>query len=105
MTKIFPGVNQSPLHCISLLHLKIVSLNFLQQQLKLQMKLLGLMQINPVGLTAFQSVRVAILKAIKHVISAPHEIVFNASFSTGIVSDLFTIAKVTPVFKKRILNF
>ena len=102
MTKIFPGVNQSPLHCISLLHLKIVSLNFLQQQLKLQMKLLGLMQINPVGLTAFQSVRVAILKAIKHVISAPHEIVFNAS---GIVSDLFTIAKVTPVFKKRILNF
>lgn len=63
------------------------------------------MQINSVGLTAFQSVPVAILKAIKHIISAPHEIVFNASFSTGIVSDLFIIAKVTPVFKKRILEF
>ena len=38
------------------------------------------------------SIPVAILKATKHVISAPLEIIVNASFSTGIVPDLFTIA-------------
>ena len=46
------------------------------------------------------NIPVAILKATKHVISAPLGIIFNASFSTGIVPDLFKIAKVTPVFKK-----
>ena len=30
----------------------------------------------------------------------PLEIIFNDSFSIGIVPDLFEIAKVTPVFKK-----
>ena len=30
----------------------------------------------------------------------PLEIIFNASFSTGIVPDLFKIALVTPIFKK-----
>lgn len=48
------------------------------------------------------SIPVAILKATKHVISAPLEIIVNASFSTGIVPDLFKIAKVTPVFKKNV---
>ena len=38
------------------------------------------------------SIPVAILKATKHVISAPLEIIVNASFSTGIVPDLFKIA-------------
>ena len=46
------------------------------------------------------SIPVAILKATKHVISAPLEIIVNASFSTGIVPDLFKIAKVTLFFKK-----
>ena len=46
------------------------------------------------------SIPVAILKATKHVISAPLEIIVNASYSIGIVPDLFKIAKVTPVFKK-----
>ena len=46
------------------------------------------------------SIPVAILKATKHVISAPLGIIFDASFSTGIVPDLFKIAKVTPVFKR-----
>lgn len=46
------------------------------------------------------SLPVAILKATKHVISAPIEVIFNASFSTGIVPDLLKIAKVTLVFKK-----
>ena len=32
--------------------------------------------------------------------SAPQKIIFNASFSTGIVPDLLKIAKVNPVFKK-----
>ena len=40
------------------------------------------------------SIPVAILKATKH-ISAPLEIIFNTSFSTGIVPDLFEIAKFT----------
>ena len=43
---------------------------------------------------------VALLKAKNYVISAPLEIIFNASFSTAIVPDLFKTAKVTPVFKK-----
>ena len=38
------------------------------------------------------SIPVAILKATKHVISAPLEIIVNASFSTGIVPDLFKVA-------------
>ena len=46
------------------------------------------------------SIPVAILKATKHVISAPLEIIVNASFSTGIVPDLFKIAQVIPVFKR-----
>ena len=46
------------------------------------------------------SIPVAILKATKHVISSPLEIIVNASFSTGIVPDLFKIAKVTLFFKK-----
>ena len=57
-----------------------------------------------IGLNATKSgpysIPVAILKATKHVISAPLEIVFNASLSTGVVPDLFKTAKVTPVFKK-----
>ena len=51
-----------------------------------------------------KSIPVAILKATKHVLPAPLEIIFNASFSTGIVLDLFKIAKVTPVFKKGCAN-
>ena len=46
------------------------------------------------------SIPVAILKATKHVISAPLEIIVNASYSIGIVPDLFKIAKVTTFFKK-----
>ena len=38
------------------------------------------------------SIPVGILKATKHVISAPLGIIFHASFSTGIVPDLFKIA-------------
>ena len=39
-----------------------------------------------------------VLKATKHVTSAPREIMFHASFSTGIVPGIFKIAKVTPAF-------
>ena len=47
------------------------------------------------------SIPIAISKATKHVVPAPLEIIFNASFSTGIVPDFNKIAEVTPVFKKR----
>ena len=46
------------------------------------------------------SIPVTVLKATKHAISKPLEIIFNASFSTGIVPSNLKIAKVTPVFKK-----
>ena len=46
------------------------------------------------------SVPVTVLKATKYTISKPLEIIFNASFSTGIVPSNLKIAKVAPVFKK-----
>ena len=64
----------------------------------------GITGLNANKSTGPYSLPVAILKATKHVISAPLEIIFNASFSTGIVPDLFKIAKVTPVFKKGCAN-
>ena len=54
----------------------------------------------PISLQGAYGLPVAILKATKHVISAPLEIIFNASFSTGIIPNLFKIAQVTPVFKE-----
>ena len=74
------------------------SFYFPQQQLKLKMKYYYWANANKS--TGPYSIPVAILKATKHVISAPLGIIFDASFSTGIVPDLFKIAKVTPVFKK-----
>ena len=46
------------------------------------------------------SIPVTVLKATKHATSKPLEIIFNASFSTGIVPSNLKIAKVTPVFIK-----
>ena len=46
------------------------------------------------------SIPVIILKILKTVISKPLEVLFNASFETGIVPDSFKLANVVPVYKK-----
>ena len=46
------------------------------------------------------SIPVTILKILKTVISKPLEVLFNASFETGIVPDSFKLANVIPVYKK-----
>ena len=46
------------------------------------------------------SIPVDILKMLKAYVSKPLEIVFNASFSTGVVPSDFKIANIVPVFKK-----
>ena len=46
------------------------------------------------------SIPITALKLIKQVISKPLEILFNASFSLGIVPNSFKVARVIPVFKK-----
>ena len=46
------------------------------------------------------SIPVIILKILKTVISKPLEVLFNASFETGIVPDSFKLANVIPVYKK-----
>ena len=46
------------------------------------------------------SIPVNILKLIQHVVSKPLEIIFNASFASGVVPNDFKLANVIPVFKK-----
>ena len=42
---------------------------------------------------------VLVLKMVKDVIAKPLELLFNASFSTGVVPDSFKLAQVIPVYK------
>ena len=46
------------------------------------------------------SVPIKVLKLLQNVIAKPLEILFNTSFSTGIVPENFKLARVLPVFKK-----
>ena len=46
------------------------------------------------------SIPIDILKMLKAYVSKPLEIVFNASFSTGVVPSDFKIANIVPMFKK-----
>ena len=46
------------------------------------------------------SIPVSILKILKGTLSEPLQIIFNASFLTGIVPEWFKVGRVTPVFKK-----
>ena len=46
------------------------------------------------------SIPIDILKMLKAYVSKPLEIVFNASFPTGVVPSDFKIANIVPVFKK-----
>ena len=46
------------------------------------------------------SIPVNILKLTQHVVSKPLEIIFSASFASGVVPNDFKLANVIPVFKK-----
>jgi hypothetical protein len=46
------------------------------------------------------SIPIKVLKLLQHVLSKPLEILFNASFATGIAPQSFKIARIIPVFKK-----
>ena len=96
LTKKIPSVNKSPLQYLTVPPKDSFFL-FPTSTAEVENEITGL---NANKSTGPYSLPVAILKATKHVISAPLEIILNASFSTGIVPDLFKIAKVTPVFKK-----
>jgi hypothetical protein len=46
------------------------------------------------------SIPIKVLKLLQHVLSKPLDILFNASFATGIEPQSFKIARIIPVFKK-----
>jgi hypothetical protein len=46
------------------------------------------------------SIPINILRMLKNIISKPLELIFNLSFSLGIVPQSFTLANVIPVHKK-----
>ena len=96
LTKNIPSVDKSPFQCLTAPSQDSFFL-FPTTTVEIENEIIGL---NANKSTGPYSIPVAILKAAKHVISAPLEIIFNASFSTEIVPDLFKTAKVTPVFKK-----
>ena len=96
LTKNIRSVNKSPLQYLTAPYQHSFFL-FPTTTVGIENEIIGL---NANTSTGPYSIPVAILKATKHVLSAPLEIIFNASFSTGIVPNLFKIAKVTPVFQK-----
>ena len=46
------------------------------------------------------SISTSLLKTLKGVLSIPHQLLFNCSFSTGLVPDQFKVARVVPIHKK-----
>ena len=96
MTKNIPRVNKSSIRYLTSPSQDIFFL-FPTTTVEIENEIIALNANEP---TRPYSIPVAILKANKHVLSAPLEIIVNASYSIGIVPDLFKIAKVTPVFKK-----
>ena len=96
LTKTIPRVNKSPLQ-----YLTTPSQDnfFLFPTTTVEIEN-DIIRLNANKSTGPFSIPVTVLKATKHAISKPLEIIFNASFSTGIVPSNLKIAKVTPVFKK-----
>ena len=47
------------------------------------------------------SISASLLKTLKGVLSIPLQLLFNRSFSTGLVPDQFKVARVVPIHKKR----
>ena len=85
LTKNIPSVNKSPLQYLTAPSQDSFFL-FPTTTVETENEITG---PNASKATGPYSIPVAILKTIKHVISAPLEIIFNASLSTGIVPDLF----------------
>ena len=56
--------------------------------------------LNPAKASGPFSIPTKLLKTLSTYLSKPLEILFNCSFSTGVVPDNFKIARVIPVFKK-----
>ena len=46
------------------------------------------------------SISTSLLKTLKGVLSIPLQLLFNCSFSTGLVPDQFKVARVVPIHKK-----
>ena len=46
------------------------------------------------------SISTSLLKTLKSVLSVPLQLLFNCSFSTGMVPDQFKVARVVPIHKK-----
>ena len=51
------------------------------------------------------SISTSLLKTLKSVLSVPLQLLFNCSFSTGMVPDQFQLARVVPIHKKRVQLF
>ena len=47
------------------------------------------------------SISTSLLKTLKGVLSIPLKLLFNCSFSTGLVPDQFKVARVVPIHKKK----
>ena len=50
------------------------------------------------------SIPIVILKILKCEVSGPLETIFNTSFLTGIVPEKFKMARVIPIFKRKVLR-
>ena len=59
-----------------------------------------IIDLNPNKSTGPFSIPVVLLKILKNYTSCPLEILFNSSFTSGIVPDHFKVAKVIPVYKE-----
>ena len=51
------------------------------------------------------SISASLLKTLKGVLSIPLQLLFNRSFSTGLVPDQFKVVRVVPIHKKRVQFF
>ena len=51
------------------------------------------------------SISASLLKTLKGVLSIPLQLLFNHSFSTGLVPDQFKVVRVVPIHKKRVQFF
>ena len=89
MTKNIPRVNKSSIRCLTAPSQDSFFL-FPTTTVEIENEIIAL---NANKSTRPYSIPVAILKSTKHVISAPLEIIVNASYSIGIVPDLLKFTR------------
>jgi hypothetical protein len=56
-------------------------------------------KLNPSKTCGHYSIPIILLQLVRYCLSKPLEILFNYSFETGVVTDMFKIARVIPIFK------